>query len=115
MAGDIAETLRAVETGGGAARDDAEELVLFFAVVGPGSFFGEMALLEQLPRSASAVALEKSEILLLYRAKLDNIIHYHPRIGVQIMVHLSRLLSSRLRRTSDELTGVTQDHGDVSV
>ena len=74
------------------------------AVLGPGTFFGEMALLEQLPRSASAITLEKSTILLLYRSKLDAILHYHPRIGVSIMHHMAQLLSARLRKTSTELS-----------
>lgn len=63
-----------------------------------------MALLEHLPRSASAVALEKSTILLLYRAKLDDILHYHPRVGVAIMTHLAQLLSARLRKASERLS-----------
>lgn len=71
------------------------------AELGPGALFGEMALLEQLPRSASATATEKSQLLLLYRSKLDDILHYHPRIGVAVMRHLARLLSSRLRRASE--------------
>lgn len=74
------------------------------AVLGPGTFFGEMALLEQMPRSASAVALETSKVLLLYRSKLDSILHYHPRVGVSVMTHLAKLLSARLRKTSQELT-----------
>lgn len=79
------------------------------AVLEAGSFFGEMALLEQMPRSASAVALEQSKILLLYRSKLDSILHYHPRIGVSITAHLAKLLSARLRKTSQALAdmGVT--------
>ncbi|MBI3300406.1 MAG: cyclic nucleotide-binding domain-containing protein [Elusimicrobia bacterium] len=72
------------------------------AELGPGALFGEMALLEQLPRSASAVALETSTLLLLYRSKLDDILHYHPRIGVAVMRHLARLLSARLRRVSNQ-------------
>jgi CRP-like cAMP-binding protein len=66
----------------------------------PGEFFGEMALLEQLPRTATATALERSEVFLLYRSKLQSILNYHPRIGVQIMTHLAQLLSARLRRAS---------------
>ncbi len=68
--------------------------------VKPGDFFGEMALLEQLPRTASAVAAERSQLFLLYRSKLDSLLHYHPRIGVVIMSHLAQLLSARLRRVS---------------
>jgi CRP-like cAMP-binding protein len=66
----------------------------------PGDFFGEMALLEQLPRTATATAMEKSQVLLLYRSKLESILSYHPRIGVQIMTHLAQLLSARLRRAN---------------
>ena len=85
------------------------------AVLGPGTFFGEMALLEQMPRSASGVALEKSTLLLLYRSKLEAILHHHPRIGVSIMTHLARLLSARLRKTSQELSELGAARRDAAV
>lgn len=66
----------------------------------PGDFFGEMALLESLPRSATATATERSQVHLLYRTKLDALLLAEPRVGVEIMSHLARLLSSRLRRVS---------------
>lgn len=69
----------------------------------PGDFFGEMALLESLPRTATATATEKSRLHLLYRSKLDALLGSQPRIGVTIMGHLARLLSARLRR-------ITTDH-----
>jgi len=68
----------------------------------PGDFFGEMALLESLPRSATATASETSRVHLLYRNKLDSLLHSEPRIGVTIMSHLARLLSARLRRVTLE-------------
>lgn len=64
----------------------------------PGDFFGEMALLESLPRSATATATERAHLHLLYRTKLDALLSAEPRIGVEIMGHLARLLSARLRR-----------------
>ena len=64
----------------------------------PGEFFGEMALLESLPRSATATAVETSRLHLLYRTKLDVMIQSNPRIGVAVMTHFARLLSARLRR-----------------
>ncbi|MEK7388892.1 MAG: cyclic nucleotide-binding domain-containing protein [Elusimicrobiota bacterium] len=63
-----------------------------------GEFFGEMALLESLPRTATATATEKSQLLLLHRSKLESLLSTEPRIGVTIMSHLARLLSARLRR-----------------
>lgn len=105
LEGDIGRALFIVESGKieltkRAADGNTQRL----AELGPGALFGEMALLEQLPRSASAAALEPSTLMLLYRSKLDEILHYHPRIGVSVMRHLARLLSARLRRASDQVT-----------
>ncbi|MFI5349961.1 MAG: cyclic nucleotide-binding domain-containing protein [Elusimicrobiota bacterium] len=77
--------------------------VVLYTLV-PGEFFGEMALLESLPRSATATATEPSRLHLLYRTKLDVLLHANPRIGVAIMAHLARLLSARLRRASSTAT-----------
>lgn len=107
LEGDIGRALFIVETGKvELTKRGADGSPQRITELGPGALFGEMALLEQLPRSASAVAMEKSEMLLLYRSKLDEILHYHPRIGVAVMRHLARLLSARLRRVSDQVTTV---------
>ena len=68
----------------------------------PGELFGEMALLESLPRSATATATAKSHMHLLYKSKLDALLYTEPRIGVNIMSHLARLLSARLRRLNSD-------------
>lgn len=101
--GDIGRALFVLETG-------AVELTLPIAgeqrvlyQVKPGEFFGEMALLESLPRTATATATEKSHLHLLYKSKLDALLSAEPRIGVTIMSHLARLLSSRLRRVNADL------------
>lgn len=96
--GDIGRALFILESG---KVDLVKDDVTIFSVK-PGDFFGEMALLEQLPRTAKAVAAERSQLLLLYRSKLDSLLHAHPRIGVVIMAHLAQLLSARLRRRSSE-------------
>jgi CRP/FNR family transcriptional regulator len=77
----------------------------------PGEFFGEMALLESRPRSATATAVENTRLHLLYRTKLEALLHSEPRIGVSIMSHLARLLSARLRRASGELAAFPAPHG----
>ncbi len=66
----------------------------------PGDFFGEMAMLESLPRSASARALERSEIHLLYKTNLQDLLHYYPRVGASIMTHLAMIMSRRLRHAN---------------
>lgn len=77
----------------------------------PGDFFGEMALLESLPRTATATALEKSHLHLLYKSKLDALLAADPRIGVTIMSHLARLLSSRLRRLTSDMQFIPAKNG----
>ena len=101
LEGDIGRALFVVETGKidltRAAENGKTEVI---HTVQPGEFFGEMALLEQLPRTASARAVERSHLFLLYRSKLDSLMHRYPRIGASIMAHLAQLLSARLRRLS---------------
>ncbi|MBI2362553.1 MAG: cyclic nucleotide-binding domain-containing protein [Elusimicrobia bacterium] len=105
LEGDIGRALFIVESGKiELSKHGADGKTQRLAELGTGALFGEMALLEQLPRSASATAVEPSTLMLLYRSKLDEILHYHPRIGVSVMRHLARLLSARLRRASDQIT-----------
>lgn len=102
--GDIGRALFVLETGRvELSKLDPQGRPQRLIVLGPGDFFGEMALLEQLPRSASAVALEKSTLHLLYRSKLEALLLSNPAIGASIMRHLAELLSARLRRTSQSL------------
>lgn len=102
--GDIGRALFIVESGAvelfkrGA---DGTPQVLASAV--RGDFFGEMALLEELPRSASAVARTEAKVYLLYRTRLFGLIQSRPRVGVMILDQLARLLSARLRDTSRRL------------
>lgn len=65
------------------------------AVIGPSDYFGELAILDGQPRSASAVALEAAETYALQRSDFINAVMQHPRIAVQVMSVLSR----RLRQT----------------
>lgn len=74
------------------------------AVLGPGEFFGEMALLEELPRSATATATEATSLFFLYKSTFDGFVVQHPAIGAAILSVLSKLLSQRLRLLSTRLT-----------
>jgi len=69
-----------------------------------GFTFGEMALVDSFPRSASIIARVPSEVLVLSQEQLDALCEQHPKIALKIMQGISRLLSLNLRRTSGELT-----------
>lgn len=63
---------------------------------GPGQIFGEMALLDGLPRSATAMALEPMTVMILPRDVFMNYLKGHPDIAIGMM----RDLSKRLRYTT---------------
>lgn len=72
---------------------DGREMIL--ALLGPGDFFGELALLDEEPRSATAVAQEASQLLLLQRAQFIRFLRERPQAALPMMASLAR----RLRRT----------------
>jgi CRP/FNR family transcriptional regulator, cyclic AMP receptor protein len=71
--------------------------------LGAGQMFGEMALLEQMQRTASATVIEDGEIFLLYTATLDALIRHHPAVGVKLLRNMAIMLSALLRKTNKEL------------
>lgn len=73
--------------------EDGEEMVL--AVHQAGDFFGEMALLDEGPRSASAVALEPTVLLEISRLDFSILLKKAPLLAYAMM----RELSARLRGT----------------
>ena len=74
------------------------------AMLGPGDFFGEMALIEEASSSASAVAVGDTLVFELFRGDLDRLAKASSQQAVQFFATLLHLQSQRLRQTSDELT-----------
>jgi CRP-like cAMP-binding protein len=71
------------------------------AILNPGDYFGEMSLLDERPRTASAVATEQVQVYLLYKTELEKLVKNVPHIGAAIMTHLAMLLAARLRSITD--------------
>ena len=74
-----------------------DEVVL--AIFSEGDFFGELALLDEMPRSADAVTLEPSEVFALNRSDFIAFLHDNEEAMQAILSHLSM----RLRKTDDFL------------
>ena len=74
------------------------------AKLGTGSHFGEMALLDNEPRSANAVALSDSDIIRIDYDDLKALMADSPEIALHIYREFSRFLCSRLRLTTLDLT-----------
>ncbi len=99
--GDPGDTLHIVKSGLVRivlSSPDGSEILL--ALMMPGDFFGELSLLDGLPRSATAVASEPTVTLTLARTGLFRVLERSPQIAHQIIL----ALSARLRRT-DVLLG----------
>jgi len=65
-----------------------------------GDFFGEQALLDESPRTASAFANEPCRIIGFFRPDLLELIESNPRSGLKIVMRLSQMISVRLRHTN---------------
>lgn len=70
---------------------------VFLNILGPGSSFGEIALLDGLPRTASAVTTERSTLVSIPRRQFLAHLEHDPGLSV----HLMKLLCGRLRWVSD--------------
>lgn len=66
--------------------------------LGPGSFFGEVALLDESVRTAQARAVEDSFVVALFRAEFYSLLKTHSAIASRISFELARVLASRLRQ-----------------
>lgn len=72
-------------------------------------FFGEMALLEAAPRSASAVAVDKSELLGFFEPDLESLIERDSKLGSKVVWNLARLMAYRLRGMNETLRKQRQE------
>lgn len=70
------------------------------STLGAGETIGEMALIDKSPRSASALALEESKVLVMHLLDLASSPDLKA-LFAQIVLNISEKLSERLRKTSD--------------
>jgi CRP-like cAMP-binding protein len=84
---------------------------LLLAELEPGDFFGEMALLGDSARSATAVARERSELIGFFHPDLEELMGLHPITGAKIAFGLAHTLAERLRYTNAQLRDVWEIRG----
>jgi CRP-like cAMP-binding protein len=65
-----------------------------------GLSIGEMAVIDNYPRSASVRAKTESTLVILSRDSFNTVLEEHPVIGVKLLRSLARLLCHHLRKTS---------------
>jgi CRP-like cAMP-binding protein len=72
--------------------------------LGPGTHFGEMALLTEAPRSADVVARTETMALEFSRSHLNGLIAANPQVAVDMLAELA----TRLRRATEALAEATE-------
>ena len=72
------------------------------AVLSKGDFFGEMALLLESPRTATATAASPLKMLGFFQPDLFHLLETQPRTGNKILIRLAQMIAERLRQTSQE-------------
>jgi CRP-like cAMP-binding protein len=73
------------------------------AILSAGQMFGEMALLDESPRSADAWAHTRCKLLTVPKDGFDDLLFTDRDLAYEVLWSMVRMLSSRLRETNDKL------------
>ncbi len=98
--GDLSDTLYIILSGKVkvyVSEADGREVTL--SILGPGKFFGELALIDESPRSASVSTLETTSLSLVSKAAFEQCIKKDPEIALKLM----RVLAQRIRSLTDSV------------
>jgi CRP-like cAMP-binding protein len=69
-----------------------------------GAYFGEMALIDDSPRSADAIAHEKCRLFVIRKEDLEDLLFVDRDLAYELLWNFVRTLSGRLRETNDKMT-----------
>lgn len=84
------------------AEGDEKTLV----ILGADDFFGEMAILDGTPRSATARVVEDAKLLLLKKADFDTICEENPRVGLKFSKNVIKVFTRRIRECNQEIRDI---------
>lgn len=73
------------------------------AVLKPGDYFGEMALIDDFPRSAHAIANTDVDLLTISKSEMDELLFFNKEIAYKMLWTFCRTLSARLRETNEKI------------
>ena len=74
------------------------------AVLRPAMYFGEMSLIDDAPRSATAVCHEKCRLFVVNRRDLEDLLFVDRDLAYELLWNWVRTLSRRLRASNDKMT-----------
>jgi len=105
--GDPGDRMFVIRTGKVNISKRISDSEITLAVLGPGEFFGEMALLENLPRSAGATVVDDAQLIEIEQEHFEMLI----RKSGEIAVRMLRRLSGRLREAGRQIQALMSRSG----
>jgi len=80
------------------AEGDEQQLV----VLGPAELLGEMAVIDGLPRTATARVVENADLVSLKKKDFETLCEDHPALALKLVLNIVRVFSRRVRDSNDE-------------
>lgn len=78
------------------------------ATLYPGDFFGEMNVILEGKRTATATAIENSKVLIIFRPDLHEIIEKDHSVGVRILNGFSKIFVEKLRNLNSDYLNILE-------
>ncbi|MBN2492941.1 MAG: Crp/Fnr family transcriptional regulator [Deltaproteobacteria bacterium] len=105
--GDVGNEMYVIQSGKVNIVKKARDAEKVLVTLGPGAFFGEMAIINQKPRSASAVVVEEARLLVIGPKTFDAMI----RGNAEIAVRMIKILAQRLQEADEQIENLMlKDH-----
>ncbi|MBM4146149.1 MAG: cyclic nucleotide-binding domain-containing protein [Nitrospira sp.] len=99
--GDVGLGMYIIESGSVEIVCNPERHIL--AQLHEGDFFGELALLDESPRSASAIAKTPCRMLCFFKPELLDLLDRDPKLGSKILFKLAWTIGERLKTTNQQV------------
>lgn len=109
--GEDGEEMYIIQSGKVAIKKKVKDAYTTLAVLEKGDFFGEMAVLERMPRSATAEMMEAGDIIVIAGDTFGDMIKANPEIAVRML----RKYSIRLRETNRQIEQILARGGAAAV
>lgn len=87
-----------------ASDPDGKEILL--SQLGPGECFGELAVIDEEPRSASVMTIEPCRLAIILRRDFNHCLHQHPSIAINLL----RTMAGKFRRELETIKSLALEN-----
>jgi CRP-like cAMP-binding protein len=109
--GDDADVLYMIHKGKVEIKKKSGNIQKTLQVLGEGEFVGEMAVIDSLPRSANAIALEECHLIEMDKVSFDTSINENHQFAIGVI----QFLTKRLRDTNDKVIHLSQENMSLQI